>query len=72
MNREHQAKPYLELTTAFLLANRSENEHPTIELPYGSLLLTIPRSNIRILHCFRQIADSFNRRGGRVVIEYET
>lgn len=72
MNRERQLKPYMELTTAFLLAKLRENEHPNKKPPYGSLLLLIPRSNIRMRDCFRQIADSFNKQGGQVVIEYET
>jgi len=71
MKQERQIKSYLDLTTASLLAHGRERKHLAEALPRGSLLLLIPRGNPRMQDCVRQIADSFVRHGGQVVICYD-
>jgi len=71
MRQERQLKSYLELTSASLLAQGCERKPLTDDLPLGSLVLLLPRGNSRVQCCARQIADSFVRQGGQVVICYE-
>ena len=71
MKRKHRAiKPYLELTTASLLAQKREWVPTRSTLPRRTLLLVVPRENRRMRSRLLRIAQSFRERGGEAVVRY--
>jgi len=60
MKRRRQlTKPYLELTTASLLAHQCHWASLCNELPKGGLLVVLPDNNPRVRLCPLKVAEDF-------------
>jgi len=67
--KSHLAKPYLELTTAALLAQIAERGAPGGGLPQGSLVVIAPEGNAKVQSCLAKIARCYVAAGGAVFVQ---
>ena len=71
MRQKHRLiRAYMILTTASLLAR--ERQWPSLggKVPWGSLLLVVPRDSLKARFRLLDIARSFAARGGTAVVRY--